>query len=191
MSDAREVVAASLREGVAVGQAMLDTLVTDVALAGEWLVETLREENKLLLFGNGGSAADAQHIAAELVGQFRRPRRPLAALALTTDTSVLTALSNDLGVECVFARQVEALGRPGDLALALSTSGSSPNVLAGVRAARERGLRTVGFTGWRGDQLVGACDLTLQVPSANTAHIQEGHIAIGHALCELVDVALA
>ena len=190
MSGEREIVAASFDEGLEVQQAIRDTLLDGVTQAGQWLVDTLKGGGKLLLFGNGGSAADAQHIAAELIGQFGRTRDGLPAIALTTDTSVLTALSNDMGVEAVFARQIQALGREGDLAVAISTSGSSPNVLAGAREARNRGLRTIGLTGTRGAELAQVCDLALQVPSASTPRIQEGHIAIGHALCELVDAAL-
>lgn len=181
---------ASLNESLAVKQAVLDSMTDDIARAADWITATLRGGNKLLLFGNGGSAADSQHIAAEFIGRFERERRALPAIALTTDTSILTALTNDYSGEIVFARQVEALGRPGDLAIAYSTSGNSPNVLAGIRAARAGGLRVVGLTGEDGGQMVELCDLTLRVPSRRTSRIQESHITISHAICEAVDSAL-
>jgi D-sedoheptulose 7-phosphate isomerase len=151
----------------------------------------LRDGRKLLLFGNGGSAADAQHIAAEFVGRFLRERRPLPAIALTTDTSALTAIANDYGFDEVFARQVRALGARGDVALAISTSGRSPNVLRAVEAARDAGLKVVALTGGSGEPLAGAADIVLRV-SASTlaARIQETHILIGHVICELVDQRL-
>ena len=142
---------------------------------------------KVLLYGNGGSAADAQHIAAEMVGRFRRERRPLPALALTTDTSVLTCVGNDYGYDQVFARQVRALGRPGDLAIAISTSGNSPNVLEATAAAIEMGLVTAAFTGSDGGKLGPMVRHHLNVPHESTARIQEAHIMVGHILCELVD----
>jgi len=151
--------------------------------------DTLDRAGKLLLFGNGGSAADAQHLAAELVGRFRHERPALPALALTTDSSVLTALGNDLGFGQVFARQVQALGRPGDLALGLSTSGRSANVVAGLQVARDRGLRTAALTGADGGDLAGLADTLLCVPSSDTARIQEMHILLGHLLCEALEKA--
>lgn len=177
-------------DSIAVKQAVLDQMVGESAEAAEWVAETLRRGNKLLLFGNGGSAADSQHIAAEFIGRFERERRALPAIALTTDTSILTALTNDYSGEIVFARQVEALGNAGDLVIAYSTSGNSPNVLAGIRAARAKGLRVVGFTGEGGGEMAELCDLTLRVPSRRTSRIQEAHITISHAICEAVDSAL-
>ena len=176
-----------------------DTLATAVANPGfvrsveraaALLVEALQDGHMLLVFGNGGSAADAQHLAAELVGRFRRPRRGLAAVALTTDSSALTAIGNDFGFERVFARQVEALGSPGDVAVAISTSGDSPNVLAGVEAAQRAGMPVIGLTGGRGGKLRRAVDVAVVAPSDVTARIQECHIAVLHALCEAVDAAL-
>jgi D-sedoheptulose 7-phosphate isomerase len=140
-----------------------------------------------LLFGNGGSAAEAQHIAAELVGRFQRERRALPALALTADTSALTALGNDYGWERVFARQLEALANPGDAVVALSTSGASANVLAGVTTARARKCVVLGITGARGTRLAGLCDAAVLVPSTETARIQEASLTIGHLWCEIVD----
>ena len=143
-----------------------------------------------MLFGNGGSASDAQHIAAEWVGRYMRERLPLPAVALTSNSSEITAVANDYGFDQMFVRGVVAHGRPGDLALALSTSGNSPNVLAAVEAARERGLATIGLTGKGGGQLAGLVDLAIRVPSDETPRIQESHITICHAICEVVDAEL-
>jgi D-sedoheptulose 7-phosphate isomerase len=142
---------------------------------------------KILLFGNGGSAADAQHIAAEFVGQFQIGRPPLAAVALTTDTSILTCIGNDLGYEQVFVRQVKALGKPGDLAIAISTSGNSPNVLLAAEAANEMGLVTAALTGSDGGKLGPMVRFHFNVPHRSTARVQETHIMLGHILCELVE----
>ena len=147
----------------------------------------LRNGGKVLFFGNGGSAADAQHLAAELVGRFVRERAGLPAIALTTDSSILTAVGNDYGFEQVFARQIQALGRPGDVAVAISTSGNSANVLEGVKEARKRNLKTIGLTGKDGGTLAQQADVAITIPSTSTARIQECHIAIGHLFCELVD----
>ncbi len=159
------------------------------ALARE-ITKALEGGGKVLLFGNGGSAADAQHIAAELVGRFRHERRALAAIALTTDTSILTGVANDYGYEQVFARQVRALGRPGDIAIGISTSGNSPSVLEGVAAARELGLLTAALTGRDGGRLGTAVHFHLNVPHELTDRVQEVHIMIGHILCQLVEESL-
>ncbi|MBI1952082.1 MAG: D-sedoheptulose 7-phosphate isomerase [Acidobacteria bacterium] len=153
-------------------------------------IAALRSGRTLLFFGNGGSAADAQHLAAEFVNRFVVDRPGLPALALTTDTSVLTSIGNDRDFSRLFSRQVEALGRPGDVAVGISTSGRSSNVLEGLRAARARGLATVGFTGGQDGPLGAICDHLVRVPSLTTARIQEVHILVGHVLCELVDEAL-
>lgn len=150
----------------------------------------LRNGGKLLLAGNGGSAADAQHIAAELVSRFRFDRGPLPAIALTTDTSLLTAVGNDYGFEHVFERQIRGLGRRGDVFLAISTSGRSPNVLAAVRAAREMGITTVGFTGAGGEPLRALCDTCLTVASDETALIQQVHLVAAHAICGIIESAI-
>lgn len=155
------------------------------------MAESLRRGGKLLFFGNGGSAADAQHLAAEFVNRFLRQRGALAAIALTTDTSALTSISNDLGFDHVFARQVEALGRAGDVVVAISTSGGSPNVLRAVEAARRLGCLTVALTGGTGGALAAAANEAFVVPSAETPRIQETHITLGHALCALVEDLLA
>jgi D-sedoheptulose 7-phosphate isomerase len=163
----------------------------DLERAVELIAGALREGRKLLLFGNGGSAADAQHIAAELVGRFMRERKGLPAIALTTDTSALTAISNDYGFDDVFARQVRALGAGGDVALAISTSGRSPNVLRAVEAARDAGIKVVALTGGDGGALAAKADVTLRVSASTlSARIQETHILIGHVICELVDQRL-
>ncbi len=165
--------------------------VPSVIAAAELLRDAVLAGKKILLCGNGGSAADAQHIAAELVGRFVVERRPLAAIALTVDSSALTAIANDYGYEHVFSRQVEALGSEGDVLIAITTSGSSKNVLAAVAAARSRGMKVLGLTGARGAAFAASCDAGVAVPSTNTARIQELHITIGHVLCEVVDEAFA
>ena len=151
------------------------------------VAKALADGHKVLLFGNGGSAADAQHIAAEFVGRFQRERRPLAAIALTTDTSILTSVGNDYGYEQVFVRQVRALGRSGDLSVAISTSGNSVNVLLATAAASEMGMVTVGLTGSDGGKLGTLVRHHVNVPHESAARVQEIHIMIGHILCELVD----
>ena len=147
----------------------------------------LRDGKKVLFFGNGGSAADSQHLAAEMIGRFGPDRSPLPAIALTTDTSILTAVANDYGYEKVFARQIDGLGQTGDTAIGISTSGNSPSVLEALDAARQRGLFTVGFAGETGGKMVGRTDVLFRVPSKVTARIQEAHLMLGHVLCELVD----
>jgi len=168
----------------------IETQAPMIVAIAERVVETFRRGGKLLLCGNGGSAADAQHIAAEFVSRFRRERHGLPAIALTTDTSILTAISNDYGYERVFARQVEALGRPGDMVIGISTSGISASVIAAMRAARNGSMATVGFTGASGGTLVDHVDLCLCVPSHNTARIQEVHITVAHVVCEIVERTL-
>jgi D-sedoheptulose 7-phosphate isomerase len=150
-------------------------------------VSSLRAGNKVLIAGNGGSAADAQHIAAEFVSRFYFDRPGLAAIALTTDTSALTAIGNDYGFERLFSRQVEALGRSGDVFIGISTSGNSPNVLAALNECRTRGIVTVGFTGQGGGKMTALCDHCLRMPSGETPKIQEGHIVVGHIICGLVE----
>jgi D-sedoheptulose 7-phosphate isomerase len=166
------------------------SLIAAARKIAEVIVGALRGGNKLLIVGNGGSAADAQHIAAEIVGRYKQDRPACAAMALTTDTSALTAIANDYGFEQVFARQVAGLGRPGDVLLALSTSGRSPNILAALRAARERGLTTIGFTGRQGEALGVLCDHLLVAPSEDTAIIQQIHLAVAHGICDEIEQAL-
>ncbi len=155
------------------------------------IIDALRSGNKVLLIGNGGSAADAQHIASEIVGRYRKERPGYAAIALTTDTSALTAISNDYGFERIFCRQIESLGRPGDVLLALSTSGRSPNILTALDAARRLGLVTVGFTGLKGQSLREVCDRLFVAPSDDTPVIQQIHMTAAHAICDTVEQALA
>ena len=181
---------------LALSFASLERAVKDASLLAaarkiaEIIVGTLRAGNKLLIIGNGGSAADAQHIAAEIVGRYRQDRPAYAAIALTTDTSALTAIANDYGFEQVFARQVAGLGRRGDALLALSTSGRSPNILAALATARERGIVTIGMTGSRGERLGLLCDHLLVAPSDDTPVIQQIHLALAHGICEAIEQAM-
>lgn len=161
-----------------------------IGSASSLMASCLAKGGKLMLCGNGGSAADCQHLAAELTGRLVRDRRPLAAMALTTDTSALTCIANDYAFDQVFARQVVALGRPGDVLLGISTSGRSENVLRAMTAAREIGMKTVGLLGRDGGLLVDTCDISIVVPSQTTARIQEMHILIGHTLCAQIEAAL-
>ena len=179
----------NLREHLALFE-MLPRLESDVQQAGALIGEALAAGRKLMLCGNGGSAADSQHIAAELTGRFIHDRRPLAAVALTTDTSALTCIANDYSFEDVFARQVAALGAPGDCLIGISTSGNSRNVVKAVEAARGIGMHIIGLLGRDGGALRALCDVALVVPSATTARIQEAHILIGHTLCGMVETSL-
>jgi D-sedoheptulose 7-phosphate isomerase len=163
------------------------TITGTLAEIAQGCLSALRAGKKLLFAGNGGSAADAQHLAAEFVSRFAFDRPGLAAFALTTDTSVLTAIGNDYGYERLFARQVEAVAQPGDVFFGFSTSGRSPNVLNAFRACRERGIATVGFTGEAGGDMEALCDHLIRIPSRETPKIQEGHITLGHILCALVE----
>jgi len=165
-------------------------LLAAVAQVARACIEALRQGHKILFAGNGGSAADAQHLAAELVSRFAYDRPGLPAFALTTDTSVLTAIGNDYGYERLFARQVEAVGGAGDVFFGISTSGRSPNVLNALDVARAKELVTVGMTGQAGGQMPGRCDYLLRVPSQSTPRIQEGHIAIGHAICQIIEAQM-
>lgn len=180
----------SLGEGAGVRDELARECAAPAAAAAAAIAGCFRRGGKVLLFGNGGSAADAQHLAAELVGRFSTDRRALPAIALTTDTSTLTAVANDLGFERVFARQIEALGRRGDVAFAISTSGGSANVLAAVETARVHGLRVVALTGGDGGALAEAADVAIVVPSESTPRIQECHLALEHAICEAVEQLL-
>ncbi len=162
-----------------------------VLLIAEKFAETFRQGGKILLFGNGGSAADAQHVAAELVGRFTRERTALPAIALTTDTSILTALGNDYGYDSVFRRQVEALAKSGDLVVGISTSGNSPNVLGALEWAKAHDIATIGVTGKDGGAMPALCDVCFIAPADETARIQEIHIAAWHAICDLVEAEVA
>jgi D-sedoheptulose 7-phosphate isomerase len=175
-------------------QAMIEKLRTRadvIESAGELLIDTLKQGGKILLCGNGGSAADCQHIAAEFVVRYEKHRQPLAAIALTTDTSILTAHSNDYHFDSVFARQVEALGTENDCLIAISTSGTSKNVLNAAEAAIDKGMAVIGLTGCGGGMLAGIATMTVVVPEQITARIQEAHILIGHWWCGLVEEAFS
>jgi len=155
------------------------------------IVERMRAGGKVMFCGNGGSAADAQHLAAELAGRYLIDRAPLAAMALTTNSSTLTAVGNDYSFEDIFERQVRGIGRPGDVAVGISTSGNSSNVLKAMHAASDMDILSIGLTGEDGGKMSSACDICIQVPSSATPRIQEMHIAVGHNLCELIETALA
>ncbi|MFN2531477.1 MAG: SIS domain-containing protein [Pyrinomonadaceae bacterium] len=177
----------SLAEHLETVQNLLLSRLDQIEQTGQMVCDALMAGNKILLCGNGGSAADAQHIAAELVGCYEKQRRSWPAVALTTDTSALTALSNDYGYAEVFARQISGLGRTGDVLIAISTSGKSANVLQAAQAARDLGCRTIGLTGTNAEPLASFCDLYVAVPSSRTSRVQEAHITIGHLWCEMVD----
>jgi D-sedoheptulose 7-phosphate isomerase len=188
VSATQDAIRALFDDSLHVQRVFLSEHAADLERAVDLVAEALGGGRKLLLFGNGGSAADAQHIACEFVGRMTRERRALPAIALTTDTSALTAISNDYGYDEVFARQVQALGRAGDVALALSTSGNSPNVLRAVSACRALGMRVVGLTGGDGGALAGQVDVSLRVSASRLSpRVQETHILVGHVLCELVE----
>ena len=177
----------SLQEHLATIQNLLDAALPEIERSGQLICEALSSGRKVLLCGNGGSAADAQHIAAELVGCYEKQRRSWPAIALTTDTSALTAVSNDLGYEQVFARQLAGLAQAGDVLIAISTSGKSKNVLLAAERARELGCKTIALTGATAEPLGSLCDMALAVPSSRTSRVQEAHITIGHLWCEMVD----
>ena len=180
----------SFSDSAAVKQQFARDHADRIALVAGLMVTAFREGRKVLLFGNGGSATDAAHIAAEFVGRYKRERKPLPAIALATDIAAITCIANDYGFDELFARQVRAHGQKGDIAIGISTSGNSPNVLKGVAAARECGMITVAWTGGTGGKLAGLVDHPFVVPSTVTARIQESHITLGHVLCELVEETL-
>ncbi len=182
-----ELVINSFRESAELKLAFVELYADKILEVGEIIAGALKDGNKVLLFGNGGSAADAQHIAGEIVGRFKRERKALPAIALTTDTSILTAVGNDYGFESIFERQVEALCMPGDIAIGISTSGNSPNVVRGLMKAHDLGATTIAFTGRDGGKLVDIAHYNFVVPSYDTARIQECHITLGHVLCEIID----
>ncbi|WP_298494997.1 D-sedoheptulose 7-phosphate isomerase [Helicobacter sp. UBA3407] len=165
----------------------MESLAQDLQNAAQMAIEVLKGGGKILLCGNGGSAADSQHIAAELTGRYKRERKGLCAIALTTDTSALSAIGNDYGYEFVFSRQVEAIARSGDLLLGISTSGNSKNVLNALKVARQIGCKTLGFSGGSGGEMRNLCDILLISPSSDTPRIQEMHILMGHILCDLIE----
>ena len=184
------LISTNLMQSILAKEAFAKEAADDILRVTDWMVQVFAKGGKLLIFGNGGSAADAQHLAAEFVNRFLINRRPLPALALTTDTSVLTSIGNDFSFEQIFSKQIEAFGKPEDLALGISTSGNSPNVIKAMQAARAIGMKTVGLTGGvvrPGGDLAAYCDLVLNVPSDATPHIQETHLWVEHLLCEIVE----
>jgi D-sedoheptulose 7-phosphate isomerase len=185
--DALHHVTVSLKEGAELREKLARQCGRAIVEGAMMLTECLESGGKLLFFGNGGSAADAQHLAAEFVGRFVKERRALPAIAFNTDTSILTAVGNDYGFDRVFSRQMEAFGQPGDVAIGITTSGNSPNVLLAFKEAAQLGVKTIGLAGKDGGQLARCVDLPIVVPASNTARIQECHIAIGHLFCELVE----
>jgi phosphoheptose isomerase len=184
---AAAIVARTLDAAIALHLRMRSLDAGPIVRAGEVLRAALASGGKVLAFGNGGSASDAQHLTSELVGRFQKDRAGFSAVALTADTSLLTSLANDYGFEQVFARQIEALGKPGDVAVAISTSGASPNVVAGLNTARSRGLRTIALTGREGGEAGRQAEIHINVPDSCTARVQEVHITLIHAICEIVE----
>jgi len=166
---------------------LIPCLENEIIQGAELAIEAIRKNGKLIIFGNGGSAADSQHIAAELVGRYKINRRGLPAIALTTDTSAITAIGNDFGYEYIFQRQLEALAQPNDLIIGISTSGNSINVIKALNFAKSKNLKTLGLSGSNGGEMSKICDLNVIVPSSDTARIQEVHIFIGHTICHIVE----
>jgi D-sedoheptulose 7-phosphate isomerase len=183
----QDLIRAQIQSSIKTKQKVAESLVPQIEKAAHLMILALKKNQKILFFGNGGSASDAQHMAAEFVGRFLRERRALPSIALTTDTSILTAVSNDYGFNQVFSRQIEALGQKGDVAVGISTSGDSENVLRAIKTAKEKGLGTIGLSGQTGGKMKDQTDIFLAIPSTETSRIQEAHILIGHILCDLVD----
>ena len=174
-------------EHINTGQKAMESISKDIEIAAITCIDSLKNNGKILILGNGGSAADAQHIAAELVGRYKTERRGLAAIALTTDTSIITSISNDYGYSHVFDRQIEALANKGDIVIGISTSGNSINVINALKLASKLNCNTIGFSGQEGGIMKDICDVTLEAPSIDTPRIQEMHILIGHTICHLID----
>ena len=176
-------------EHLKTAQATLEYIADPLEIAANFCIDSLQNGGKILIFGNGGSAADAQHIAAEMVGRYKVERKGLPAIALTTDTSVLTSIGNDYGYNHVFDRQVEALANKGDVVIGISTGGSSSNVISALKLAKDIGCKTIGFSGRDGGEMNALCDVNLVIPAEDTPRIQEMHIVIGHTICHLIDQA--
>jgi D-sedoheptulose 7-phosphate isomerase len=179
-----------LLESIQIKEELLHTSIGRIKEMADLVIGCLTKDGKVILFGNGGSASDSQHIAAEFIGRFKKDRTALAAIALTANTSVLTSLANDYGYDIVFAKQIEALGKKNDLIIAISTSGKAKNVIVGIKQAKKMGLKTIALTGGDGGDLAKIADVSLVVPSSVTARIQEAHITIGHIICEVVEQTL-
>ena len=193
MSNLQSRITAHFEESIAAKQQAVEVLAAPTAEAAQMMINCLMNDGKILVCGNGGSAADAQHFAAEMTGRFEKERMELAAVALTTDTSALTAIGNDYGFDHVFSKQVRALGRPGDVLIGISTSGNSANIITAIEAAHERDMRVIAFTGRDGGKIAAMLkdnDILLNVPHPRTARIQEVHILLIHALCDCIDTML-
>ena len=186
----RDKIKDKLLESIQVKEELMRSNINQIIDIANAIIKCLKNGNKVIFFGNGGSAADSQHLAAEFVGRFKKDRRALAAVALTTDTSIITSLANDYGYEVIFSKQIEALGNKGDIAIGISTSGRAKNVIACIKLAKERGLKTIGLSGGDDGPLAKAADLTLIIDSKITARVQEAHITVGHIICELAEEAL-
>ena len=186
----KEKILKAFKESISVKERFINENLDTMSEVSQLLADSFNNGGKLILFGNGGSSTDASHIAAEFIGRFKKERPPLPAISLNTDTAVLTCIANDYDFSQVFSRQINALARENDIVIAISTSGNSPNVIKAVEAAKKKKLRTIAFTGEKGDKLASKTDYVLAVPSVNTARIQETHITIGHVLCQMVEELL-
>ena len=187
----KKLISDRIRESIEVKEACLQSEISNMEKAAKAVISSLKKGGSLIVFGNGGSASDSQHIVAELVGRFKKDRRPLNAVCLNTNTSTLTAVANDYGYELVFSRQVEAIGKKGDVALGISTSGNSRNVIKAIKKARSLSMVTIGLSGCGGGNLKRECDISIIVPSSDTPRIQESHTMICHILCELIEDRLS
>ncbi|MCK5506220.1 MAG: D-sedoheptulose 7-phosphate isomerase [Thermodesulfovibrionia bacterium] len=186
----KEKILKAFKDSIAVKEKFVKENIDSIIEVSRLLADTFNRGDKLLLFGNGGSASDASHIAAEFVNRFRKERPAFPAVALNTDMAVLTSIANDYDYADVFVRQLKALAREGDVVIAISTSGNSPNVIKAVEAAKRKRLKTIAFTGAKGDKLASKCDYVFSVPSGNTPRVQETHITLGHVLCQMVEELL-
>ena len=186
----QSIIQSEFSEHLKTAQATLEYIAAPLEIAANLCIDGLNNGGKILIFGNGGSAADAQHIAAELVGRYKIERKGLPAIALTTDTSALTSIGNDFGYNHVFDRQVEALANEGDVVIGISTGGSSANVISALKLANELGCKTIGFSGRNGGRMNTLCDINLVVPAQDTPRIQEMHIVIGHTMCHLIEIMM-
>lgn len=186
-----KIITGRIKESIQVKEKILSNLLSEIILCAKLIVKCLKQGNKIILFGNGGSAADAQHIAGEFIGRFKKERKPLPAISLSTDTSVLTCLGNDYGFEYIFSRQIQALAKKGDVIIALSTSGKSPNILQAISEAKKMGCKIIALTGEKGTPLEKQINICIKIPSQNTPRIQEAHITIGHIWCEIAEEYLS
>ena len=187
----RSIIESEFSEHLKTAQATLEYIATPLEIAANLCIDTLKNGGKILIFGNGGSAADAQHIAAELVGRYKIERKGLAAIALTTDSSILTCITNDYSYDYVFSRQIEALANNNDIAIGISTGGTSSNATSALKTARDLGCKTIGLSGRGGGEFNELCDVNLVVPGEDTPRIQEMHILMGHTICHLIDQAFS